>query len=156
MQIQGMSDTGFRAQPFHTLSGNQTGASPLWVSHRNTCLVSWRPKIWALEAPPTGPLSAPPCQVQGNNPRQIQTSGSGVGKYTHHLPWSLKDTSHGRSRSPVPLFLPDAFSEIVGSTNSQFASRQADRCRQKQTLWCLGMFADPPLDPVLINTRFAE
>lgn len=103
---QWVSETGFKAQPFHTLSLEPDNASPSWGSHKNTSLVSDCPKIWALEAPHTNLLRALPCRVQRNNLGQIQMYGSGVGKDTHHFPWSLKSTSHGRSRSSTLLILP--------------------------------------------------
>ena len=61
------------------------------TANRNTILVFSRTKLWAPEAPPTCPLGALLCQVQGNNLGQTQTQ-TWVGNLTHHLPWSLNGT----------------------------------------------------------------
>ena len=106
--------------------GKQTGASHSWESHETPS--------WHSTDPKSGPgtlLEAPPCWIRGNNPRQTQTSGSGEGEHTHHLPWSLKVTCHGRFRNHSPLFPPEALSEIVWfvTTLRSTAGQQAETGR---------------------------
>ena len=82
--------------------------------HRNTLLVFGRPKLWALEAPPTSLLGALPSQAQGNNLGQTQTRGSGI-----HPPSSLKSEMHLSSEiQPPPPNPPEDLSEGVWSSTS--------------------------------------
>lgn len=121
----------------------------------NTPSVSGRPKTWTQEALTIRLLGVLPYWVQGNDTKQTQTSGVGVGQHTQYLPWSLKGTWHGRSIGLITPIPPEVLAEIVGSTTSLRLT--AGQQRQKDAyLMVAWIVADTPLDTVLIKPSFTE